>query len=116
MPHQRVVCERKHDRRLLKGCASMPWAISMAALPNWTLLLAKIMEDAAGFEGERQLVFLGDYVDRGPIPKACIDRLWRRRKASSRITSSAITTRRSWISWKIHPFSATGAISADAKR
>ncbi len=38
-------------------------------------LLAKIVEDAAGFDGERQLVFLGDYVDRGPDSKGVLDRL-----------------------------------------
>jgi len=38
-------------------------------------LLAKIVEDAADFDGERQLVFLGDYVDRGPDSKGVLDRL-----------------------------------------
>jgi serine/threonine protein phosphatase 1 len=38
-------------------------------------LMAKIVEDAAGFDGERQLVFLGDYVDRGPDSRGVLDRL-----------------------------------------
>jgi len=38
-------------------------------------LLAKIVEDAAGFGGERQLVFLGDYVASGPDSKGVLDRL-----------------------------------------
>lgn len=38
-------------------------------------LLATILNDAAGYDGERQLVFLGDYVDRGPDSKGVLDRL-----------------------------------------
>ena len=38
-------------------------------------LLAKIVEDAASFEGERSIVFLGDYVDRGPDSKGVLDLL-----------------------------------------
>ena len=38
-------------------------------------LLATILNDAAGYDGERQLVFLGDYVDRGPDSKGVLNRL-----------------------------------------
>ena len=38
-------------------------------------LLAIIEDDTASFEGELQLVFLGDYVDRGPASKGVLDRL-----------------------------------------
>jgi len=38
-------------------------------------LLATILNDAAGYDGERQLVFLGDYVDRGPDSRGVLDRL-----------------------------------------
>jgi len=38
-------------------------------------LLATILNDAVGYYGERQLVFLGDYVDRGPDSKGVLNRL-----------------------------------------
>lgn len=38
-------------------------------------LLAMITDDLSGFQGEASLIFLGDYVDRGPDSRAVIDRL-----------------------------------------
>lgn len=38
-------------------------------------LLEKIDDDLAGHEGEAHLVFLGDYVDRGPDSRGVIERL-----------------------------------------
>ena len=54
---------------------SMPLVTYMAALTELDALLAIIEDDAASFEGELQLVFLGDYVDRGPASKGVLDRL-----------------------------------------
>jgi diadenosine tetraphosphatase ApaH/serine/threonine PP2A family protein phosphatase len=39
------------------------------------LLLAMIEADVAGWRGERHLVFVGDYVDRGPNSKGVVARL-----------------------------------------
>jgi serine/threonine protein phosphatase 1 len=38
-------------------------------------LLEAIVEDSQGFAGAKRLVYLGDYVDRGPDSRAVIDRL-----------------------------------------
>ena len=38
-------------------------------------LLAKIVDDAIDFVGEKKIVFLGDYIDRGPDSKQVLDRL-----------------------------------------
>lgn len=38
-------------------------------------LLALIADDVSGFDGTTSLIFLGDYVDRGPDSNAVIDRL-----------------------------------------
>ena len=38
-------------------------------------LLAAIEDDAKGYAGEKHLVFLGDYVDRGPDSKGVVERL-----------------------------------------
>ncbi len=38
-------------------------------------LLERIVEDRAGAKGRSRLIFLGDYVDRGPDSKGVIDRL-----------------------------------------
>jgi serine/threonine protein phosphatase 1 len=35
----------------------------------------KIVADAGGFEGARKLVYLGDYIDRGPASREVLDRL-----------------------------------------
>jgi serine/threonine protein phosphatase 1 len=35
----------------------------------------RIVQDAAGFDGERSLVYLGDYIDRGPQSREVIDEL-----------------------------------------
>ena len=40
-------------------------------------LLAMILNDAKGFGGRTSLVFLGDYIDRGPDSKGVIERLGR---------------------------------------
>jgi serine/threonine protein phosphatase 1 len=40
-----------------------------------TRLLANIRDDANGFTGARELIFLGDYVDRGPDSKGTIELL-----------------------------------------
>lgn len=41
-------------------------------------LHAKIMQDAASFAGERIVVYLGDYIDRGPDSRGTVDRMLRR--------------------------------------
>ena len=38
-------------------------------------LLAKIEDDSAAYDGDARLIFLGDYVDRGPDSKGVLDRL-----------------------------------------
>ncbi|HEY0303177.1 MAG TPA: metallophosphoesterase family protein [Rhizomicrobium sp.] len=44
-------------------------------LAELNALLAKIEDDAAGYAGKRQIVFLGDYVDRGPDSRGVIERI-----------------------------------------
>jgi serine/threonine protein phosphatase 1 len=49
-------------------------------------ILALIDADLAGWSGETEIVFLGDYVDRGPASAAVLDRLTRAAPAGQRWT------------------------------
>lgn len=46
-------------------------------------LTATIIRDSEDWPGERQLIYMGDYVDRGPIPRASSIACSTRRKGSS---------------------------------
>jgi len=64
------------DQRIGIDCANEVGSLFFAAAYSATEVLhAEIAADSTGFAGEKRIVYLGDYIDRGPDSRGVVDRL-----------------------------------------